>query len=155
MTVIVRIRRIGKVRQFAIVLPKCNSCMNWAFSKFGAAASPVFHGYCLDYPFLYLLYWINFHSTCSSNFRQGPIQSWILGALNCLFHVKNFLALLFAIGKIAVWGPWPPGSAPGSRVYPGVQQNVLLPASAAFLPVPACTNKLTDSFFQLHCKIDI
>ena len=34
---------------------------------------------------------------------QGKIQSYFLGGLNCLFHVKRFLTLLFAIGNIAVW----------------------------------------------------
>ena len=27
-----------------------------------------------------------------------------MGGPNCLFHVKSFLKLLFAIGNIAVWG---------------------------------------------------
>ena len=27
-----------------------------------------------------------------------------LGGPNCLFHVKSFLALLYTIGNIAVWG---------------------------------------------------
>ena len=38
----------------------------------------------------------------------------ILGGLNCLFHAKSFLTLLFAIRNIAVWGslgPRPPGYA--------------------------------------------
>ena len=30
------------------------------------------------------------------------------GGVNCLFHVKSFLTLLFAIGNIADWGPWRP-----------------------------------------------
>ena len=42
--------------------------------------------------------------------REGRIQSWTLGGLYSLFHVKSFLALLFTIGNIAVWGmapaPW-------------------------------------------------
>ena len=42
---------------------------------------------------------------------------WTLGALSrtglwgdhkCLFHVKSFLTLLFAVGNIAVWGHGPP-----------------------------------------------
>ena len=53
---------------------------------------------------------------------QGQIQSLTLGGLNpelgfrghsCLFHVKSFLALLFAIENIVLWGtmaPQPPGS---------------------------------------------
>ena len=37
------------------------------------------------------------------------------GGRNGLFHERSFLALLYAVGNIAFWGPWllrPPGSAP-------------------------------------------
>ena len=49
-----------------------------------------------------------------SSSHQCRIQSWTLGGHNCLFHLKSFLTLLFAIGNIAVGGhgPRPPGSAP-------------------------------------------
>ena len=43
---------------------------------------------------------------------QGWIQSWTLKGPSdlfyCLFHVRSFLTLLFAIGNIAIWGAWPP-----------------------------------------------
>ena len=32
------------------------------------------------------------------------VQNWTLGGHKCLFHVKSFLKLLFAIGSTAVWG---------------------------------------------------
>ena len=36
--------------------------------------------------------------------NQGRIQSWTLGGgRNCLFQMKGFLTLLFAIGNIAAW----------------------------------------------------
>ena len=44
---------------------------------------------------------------------QGRIQSWTFAGLHCLFHMKSFLILLFAISNIAIWGamaPRPPGS---------------------------------------------
>ena len=34
----------------------------------------------------------------------GMIQNWTFGGYECLFHVKGFLALLFAIRNIVVWG---------------------------------------------------
>jgi len=37
------------------------------------------------------------------------------GGLFCLFHLRSFLMLMFAIGNVAVWGTMatqPPGSAP-------------------------------------------
>ena len=43
-----------------------------------------------------------------------------LGGLNCLFHVKSFLALSFAIRNIAVWGTMAPGPmSPPLVVAPG------------------------------------
>ena len=36
--------------------------------------------------------------------NQGRIQSWNLGGPLLSFQVKSFLALLFAIENIAVWG---------------------------------------------------
>ena len=46
---------------------------------------------------------------CRSGSRAG-----LWGGLNCLFHVKSFLMLLFAIGNIAVWAP--PAPAPAHTV---------------------------------------
>ena len=37
--------------------------------------------------------------------------------LNCLFHVKSFLSLLFAVRNVSVWGPWPPGIRPAIDKY--------------------------------------
>jgi len=55
---------------------------------------------------------------------QGWIQSWTLGggafdSFYCLFNVRNFLTLLFAIGNIAIWEVIafsPFGSAPAADI---------------------------------------
>ena len=40
--------------------------------------------------------------------RGGSIAGNWGGGLNCLFHIKGLLTLLFAIGNIAVWGAMAP-----------------------------------------------
>ena len=39
------------------------------------------------------------------------------GGFKFLFHVESFLTLLFAIGNIAIWVTWPPGSTPGGGYF--------------------------------------
>ena len=69
------------------------------------------------------VYMYLFISSCTTSFSEADLELDFVGGHNpeldfgghnCLFHVKSFVILLFAIGNIAFWGngPLPPGSTP-------------------------------------------
>ena len=62
--------------------------------------------------------------------KQGQIQSWALGEgaiapFYNLFHVRNFLILLFAIGNTTIWeDPWPSLDLPLAQKEEGAQASL-------------------------------
>ena len=56
------------------------------------------------------------------DFEGAIIQNWTLRGRKCLFHVKSFLTLLFAIGHIDVWGAMVP-LVPGQITVGGAHKT--------------------------------
>ena len=47
-------------------------------------------------------------SKCFRGKRNCKHKHVLAMGLNCLFHVRRFVTLFFAIRDIVVWGSWPP-----------------------------------------------